>query len=106
MPKLTRRHLRLVWYLLATLVAVLSLLINPGIQGTVLRVYVGRYWIHFLGYLALSVLPVVAWPRRTGLPLSLLLFPASIAIELARARVTAQPADTQGILVNALGILA
>jgi glycopeptide antibiotics resistance protein len=106
MLKLSSRRLQIYWWLLAGTIVLLSLLPHPAIPSTPLGAYLNSYWAHFLVYLAVSVLPVLAWPRKTGLMISLGVAVISVGLEILRGLFIYRSFHVEDIIVNLFGVAA
>lgn len=106
MLKLSSRRLQIYWGLLAATIAFLSLLPHPGIPTTPMRAYLNSYWVHFLVYLAVSLLPVLAWPRKKGLMISLGVAVISVGLEILRGLSIYRLVQVEDIVVNLFGVAA
>ena len=106
MLKLTSRRLRRYWYLLVGIIVLLSLTPNPRAHNDLRQVFFDRFWFHFLAYVVVSILPLLAWRRRAGLILSSGTALLSIGLEMLRGFVNRSSVDVQGTIVNLLGIVA
>jgi hypothetical protein len=106
MFKLTSHRLRVYWFLLVGVIAVVFLLPDQDIQSNLLWGYFDRHWVHFLAYAAVSILPLLAWQRRPALVLSLGVAGLSAMLEIIHGIVTDKSASLEGIVVNLLGVIA
>jgi hypothetical protein len=106
MLKLTNFRLQLLWGLLVGTIVLASLLPYFSIHSNILGAYFDRHWIHFLAYVAVSILPLLAWRRNTGLVLSIGMAVLATGLEIVSAIVKARSPDIQYIVINALGIAA
>jgi hypothetical protein len=103
MLKPTNRRLQLCWLLLAGTIGIASLLPHAKIaQGA----YFNWPWIHFLVYLAVSILPVLAWRFRTGLAISIGTAVFSVGLEILRGLTLYRSIRFQDIVVNLFGVIA
>jgi hypothetical protein len=106
MLKLTNFRLQLLWGLVVGTIALASVLPYSGNQANFLAMYFNRHWVHFLAYLAVSILPLLTWRRKAGLALSLGTTALAIGSEMARTLIVGRPLDIQYIVINSLGIVA
>jgi hypothetical protein len=106
MLKPTRSRLQLLWFVLVTSVVLASLLPCVGVSINMFDSYLNGHWVHFLVYVALSSLPLLAWTRRTALALSAGTAVLGTALEMVRSSVEARSPDIQYIVINALGVAA
>jgi glycopeptide antibiotics resistance protein len=106
MLKHTNRRLQLYWWLMAGTVVIASLLPHANLSKNLLGAYFNWPWVHFLVYLGVSILPVLAWRLRTGLAMSLGMAVASVGLEILRGLVLYRSIRVQDIIVNLLGVAA
>lgn len=106
MLKQINRRLQLYWWLLAGTIVIASFVprtcLSIGLWGT----YFNWPWVHFLVYLAVSILPVLAWRIRTGLAVTLGLAVASLGLEILRGLLLYRSVRVEDIVVNGFGIAA
>jgi hypothetical protein len=103
MPLLTRSRLRLTWYLLCSGVIVTSLL--PGIRLNDLHFAseVNSNWVHFLVYLVIAALPVLAWTFRVGIVISFGVALFSVVSQFLHGFVSGRVIDSHSAVINLLG---
>lgn len=106
MLKHTNRRLQLYWWMLAGTIAIASLVPHVYLPNNILGTYLNWPWIHFLVYLAVAILPVIAWRLRVGLAICLGMTIASVGLEVLRGLVLYHSVRVQDIVVNLLGVAA
>ena len=106
MLKLTSSRLQQLWALLVVTIVLASLLPFLGIQTNILDAYFNAHWVHFLTYVAVSILPLLAWRRNTGLAISMGMAVLGTGLEIVRAIEEVRSPDIQYIVIDALGIVA
>jgi hypothetical protein len=106
MLKHTNRRLQLYWWLLTGTIAVASLVPHDYLPNSILGSDLNWPWIHFLVYLAVAILPVLAWRLRSGLAICLGMAGASVGLEILRGLVLYRSIRVQDIVVNLLGVAA
>jgi VanZ family protein len=106
MLKLSSRRLQFYWLLLAGTILLISLLPHPPIPSTPLGTFLSSSWAHFLVYLGVSVLPLLAWPRKTGLMISLGVAVISVGVEILRGLFIYRSVQVEDIVVNLFGVAA
>jgi uncharacterized membrane protein YhaH (DUF805 family) len=106
MLKHTNRRLKFYWWLLAGSIVIASLMPHINIPNHPIGRHFSWPWVHFLVYLAVSILPVLAWRLRRGLAISLGMAVASVGLEILRGLVLYGSMRVQDIAVNLLGVAA
>ena len=106
MLKLTSSRLKQLWGLLVATIVLAALLPYLGIHTDIFDVFFNGHWVHFLAYVAVSFLPLLAWRRSTGVAISLGMAVLGTGLEIVRAIVEVRTPDIQYIVINALGIAA
>jgi hypothetical protein len=106
MLKLTSFRLQLLWGLLVGTIVLLSTIRLWVNQISILGAYFNRDWVHFLAYVTVSILPLLAWRRKTGLALSLGMVVPATGVEIIRAVMAVRSPDVHYMVINTLGIAA
>jgi hypothetical protein len=106
MLKPISRRLQLYWFLVAGTIVFLHLLPHSGFSTNSLRAYVNLYWVRFLIYLLISIVPVFAWKLRRGLFISLGFGAVSSGLEVVRGNLLYRSVKFEDIVVNLLGVVA
>jgi hypothetical protein len=94
------------WGVLLVLIILASFSPFPGIHFNSFDSYFNGHWVHFLAYLAASLLALLAWRRNAGVALSMGLAVLGTGMEIVRGMMEARPPDIQYIVINVLGIIA
>jgi VanZ family protein len=106
MLKHINRRLQFYWWLMAGTVVIASLLPHVNFPKDLPGLYFNWPWVHFLVYLGVSILPVLAWRLRTGLAMSFGMAVTSVGLEMLRGLVLYRSVRVQDIVVNLLGVTA
>ena len=92
--------LRWCWYTSAAGLLMIPALARVGMWSGPNLEFDRGHWIHFLIFVLVGALPLLAWPRRTGLFFSFLTAAFAFGLEGIRARPVLQLA-----MVNLLGVI-
>jgi hypothetical protein len=106
MPKLTSSRLQQLWGLLVIAIVLAALSPLLGIHNNILDPYFNGHWVHFLAYMAVSFLSLLAWRRNTGVALAMGMALLGAALEIVHAIAEGGSPDIQCIVINGLGIAA
>jgi hypothetical protein len=106
MLKHVNQRLQFFWCLLAAAIVIASLLPHFNIAKNLLGVNLNWPWVHFMAYLGVSILPVMAWKFRIGLTVSLGGALTSLGLEILRGHLLYGSVRTQDIVFNLLGVAA
>ena len=106
MLKQTSYSLQLLWGVIVVAIVVVSLFPRSGIQASFLGANLNRHWVEFLAYVAVSILPLLAWRRRAGLTISIGMAVLAAGLEIIRALLEGRSPGIQYIAVSSFGIAA
>jgi hypothetical protein len=106
MHKPTSRSLQLCWWLLSGTIVCVSLVPHSKFPSNPLWGYFNWYWAHFLVYVAVSILPLLAWRPRTGFLIALGGGALSAGLEIFRGLVWEGSVRFEDIAINMLGVAA
>lgn len=101
---LTRPRLRLCWFILISGVIVVSLLPGVSLSGPRIDVNINSNWLHFLTFMVVSTLPVLAWRPRPGLVVSFGVALLSVALQVLHGLISGRVTDSHITVVNLLGV--
>ena len=102
----TKMRLRIFWFMLMGAVALASLWLGPNEKISPLGAIVGHKWAHFLIYVAVASIALLAWKKLTGLLLAVGAAVLSICLQIIRGMITGFTTDTRALVINLLGIAA
>ncbi len=101
---MTRSHLGFVWCVLASAAAVASLLPGVSLHNLRFPAYINSNWVHFLAYIVVAALPLLAWSFRTGLAISFGIAILSVGLQVLHGLISCRSIDPHNTEINLLGI--
>lgn len=106
MPMPTNKLLRYFWYLLAAGIVCMSIFSGSNWMAKAAVGYNLTRWVHFLAYVTLVAIPVVAWRKGIGLLFPLIIGMTGFAVELLQTFRPGSSFRPQNAIADAFGICA